>query len=373
MKKEIAKITSDDDSINTNHVNTIPQSSNSDKLSLDPSYREFLTDIKKRYHSAQLKAARHVNTELIQFYWQLGKDILEKQTQAVWGSKFLEQLSNDLLSIFPETKGFSIRNLKFMRQLAECYPSEIGKQAVSQLPWGHIIVLMQKIKDPLIRGWYVKHALENGVSRNILIMQIEQDLYSRQGKHDEKISNFKTFLPAPQSELASQMLKNSYNFDFLTIGPQAQERDIENGLTEHITKFLRELGVGFAFMGNQYKLNIEGDEYFLDMLFYHTKLHAYIVIEIKATAFKPEYAGKLNFYLSAVDSILKTPQDNPTIGLLLCKSRKKFIAEYALRNISSPIGISEYELIKKLPKKLATSLPSIEEIEAELSLEEIND
>lgn len=349
------------------------QENNLNKLNLDSNYREFLTNIKKRYQSAQLKAAHFVNNELIQFYWQLGKDIIEKQTQAIWGSKFLDQLSADLLSLFPETKGFSVRNLKFMRQLAEYYPSEIGKQPVSQLPWGHIIVLMQKVKDSSIRDWYVKNALENGISRNILIMQIEQDLYSRQGKLDDKICNFKSLLPEPQSELATQMLKNPYNFDFLTVGPKAHERDIENGLTLHISKFLRELGVGFAFVGNQYKLNIEGDEYFLDMLFYHVKLHCYVVIELKATAFKPEYAGKLNFYLSAVDSILKTPQDNPTIGLLLCKSRKKFIAEYALRNVSSPIGISEYELLKKLPRKLATSLPSIEEIEAELSLEEIED
>lgn len=354
----------------TNEITSI----NSDILSLDSSYREFLTDIKKRYQSAQLKAAHYVNKELIQFYWQLGKDIIEKQSQAVWGSKFLDQLSNDLQSSFPGTKGFSVRNLKYMRKFAELYPhSLIGQQPVAQLPWGHIIMLIEKIKDAEARDWYAKNTLDNGISRNILTIQIEQDLYSRQGKQDNKICNFKTQLPEPQSELATQMLKNPYNFDFLTVGPKAHERDIENGLTLHISKFLRELGVGFAFVGNQYKLIIEGDDYFLDMLFYHVKLHCYVVIELKATAFKPEYAGKLNFYLSAVDSILKTPQDNPTIGLLLCKSRKKFIAEYALRNVSSPIGISEYELIKKLPKKLATSLPSIEEIEAELSLEEIID
>jgi len=339
-----------------------------DKLVLDSTYSDFLSRIKIRYQSAQLKAAQYVNRELVEFYWQLGKDIIEKQTQTAWGTKFLDQLSSDLQASFPGTKGFSVRNLKYMRRFAEHYPNPpIGQQLVAQLPWGHIILLIQKVTDLDARDWYTKNTLDNGTSRNILNMQIEQDLYGRQGIQEHKVSNFKTLLPEPQSDLATQMLKNPYNFDFLTVGPKALEREIEDGLTQHICKFLRELGVGFAFLGNQYKLSMEGDEYYLDMLFYHVKLHCYVVIELKANAFKPEYAGKVNFYLSAVDDILKTPQDNPTIGILLCKSRKKYIAEYALRNVTSPIGISEYDLIKKLPKKLATSLPSIEEIEAELS------
>ncbi|WP_232051821.1 PDDEXK nuclease domain-containing protein [Aquicella siphonis] len=327
-----------------------------------------MSEIKKRYQTAQLKAAHAVNKELIHFYWQLGTDIIEKQANAAWGSKFLDQLSRDLQSSFQGAKGFSVRNLKYMRKFAETYPQlTIGQQAVAQLPWGHIVVLIEKIKDPEAREWYAHNTLKNAISRNILIMQIEQDLYSRQAKPESKVSNFKNILPKPQSDLATQMLKNPYNFDFLTIGSEAREREIESALTQHISKFLRELGVGFAFMGSQYKLTVDGDDYFLDMLFYHTKLHCHVIIELKATEFKPEYTGKLNFYLSAVDDLLKSPQDNPTIGLLLCKTRKKFKAEYALRNITSPIGISEYELIKELPEKLATSLPTIEEIEAELS------
>lgn len=338
------------------------------KLTLDASYKEFISEIKERYQSAQLKAAHAVNKELIQFYWQLGKDIIEKQTQALWGSKFLEHLSSDLQSAFPGSKGFSVRNLKYMRKFAEVYPQlTIGQQAVAQLPWGHIIVLIEKIKDISAREWYANNALQNGVSRNILLIQIEQDLYSRQGQSENKVSNFKIRLPEPQSDLATNMLKNPYNFDFLTIGEKAHEREIEAGLTQHISKFLIELGAGFAFMGNQFKINIEGDDYFLDMLFYHVKLRSYVVIELKANSFKPEYAGKLNFYLSAVDSILKSETDNPTIGLLLCKTRSKLKAEYSLRNVSTPIGISEYELMQKLPTKLAVNLPSIETIEAELS------
>jgi predicted nuclease of restriction endonuclease-like (RecB) superfamily len=341
-----------------------------DLLILNDSYRRFVADIKTRYQAAQLKAARRVNTELIEFYWQLGKAILDKQAQTAWGSKFLEQLAKDLQTAFPGAKGFSVRNLEFIRQFAQAYPDEVTKQTVSQLPWGHIIVLMQKVKDPVARAWYVENTLRNGISRSVLIMQIEQNLYQRQGIDVTKTSNFKARLPQPQSDLAQQMLKNPYSFDFLTIGKRAKEREIEGALVQHISKFLLELGAGFAFMGHQYKLNINGQDYFIDMLFYHVKLRAYVVVELKATAFKPEHTGKLNFYLSAVDDLLKSPHDNPTIGLLLCKSRDQFVAEYALRNVQSPIGVSEYELLRQLPQPLATELPSIEEIEAELGGEE---
>lgn len=341
-----------------------------DVLTLDNSYRHFVAEIKARYQTAQLKAARRVNTELVEFYWQLGKAILDKQTQTTWGSKFLEQLAKDLQAAFPGAKGFSVRNLEFTRQFAQAYTDEITKQPVSQLPWGHIIVLMQKIKEPIARAWYVENTLKHGISRNVLTMQIEQDLYQRQGIDATKTSNFKARLPQPQSDLAQQMLKNPYSFDFLTIGKRAKEREIEQALVQHISKFLLELGAGFAFMGHQYKLTINGQDYFIDMLFYHVKLRAYVVVELKATTFKPEHTGKLNFYLSAVDDLLKSPHDNPTIGLLLCKSRDQFIAEYALRNVESPIGVSEYELIRQLPQPLASELPSIEELEAELSGEE---
>ncbi|MFO0319753.1 MAG: YhcG family protein, partial [Neisseriaceae bacterium] len=307
------------------------------QLHLEQSYLEFISDIKQKYQASQLKAACAVNTQLIEFYWYLGKSIIEKQFYSTWGDKFLDQLSIDLQNEFVGSKGFSVRNLKFMRQFANLYPDKIGKQPVSQLPWGHIIVLMQKVKDADIREWYVQNALQNNISRNILIMQIEQDLYSRQAKNELKTSNFKTTLPKPQSDLALQMLKSPYNFDFLTIGSNAQEREMENALVNHISKFLIELGVGFAYMGHQYKISKDGDDYWLDLLFFHVKLNCYTVIELKSTDFQPEHAGKLNFYLSLVDDCLKEPHHNPTIGILLCKYHKKYKAEYALRNISSPI------------------------------------
>jgi predicted nuclease of restriction endonuclease-like (RecB) superfamily len=254
-----------------------------------------------------------------------------------------------------------------MRQFAQVYPTSIRKQPVSQLPWGHIITLIQKVKDTHALEWYVQNTVKNNISRNVLIMQIEQNLYEQQGKNEFKLSNFKVSLPKPQSDLATQMLKNPYNFEFLTVGTYAQEKEIEDALINHISKFLTELGVGFAYMGKQYKIYVQGDLYVLDMLFFHVKLNCYIVVELKATPFKPEYAGKLNFYLSAVDEVLKDKHHNPTIGILLCKSHKKYQVEYALRNISTPIGVSEYTLIKELPKQLKTDLPSIKEIENELS------
>ncbi len=255
-----------------------------------------------------------------------------------------------------------------MRQLAGLYPEQIGKQAVSQLPWGHIIVLMQKIKDKTALEWYAQNTLQNNISRNVLTLQIEQDLYGRQGKNEVKVSNFHNTLPKPQSDLALQMLKNPYNLDFLTIGEDAKEKELEKELVKHISQFLIELGVGFAYMGKQYKVSSHGDDYWLDLLFFHVKLNCYAVVELKTTPFEPEYAGKLNFYLSLVDDVLKEPHHNPTIGILLCKEHKKYKAEYALRNITSPIGVSEYQLIKQLPDKFKTELPTIEEIEAELSL-----
>lgn len=338
----------------------------SNKLHLEPSYLEFISKIKNRYQSAQLKAASIVNTEMIQFYWQLGIDILEKQQNSVWGSKFLDQLSIDLQKEFAGAKGFSVRNLKFMRQFAELYPDSIRKQPVSQLPWGNIIRLMQKVKDKIALEWYAINTIQNNISRDILVMQIEQDLYGRQGKNSLKVSNFHNTLPKPQSDLALQMLKNPYSFDFLTIVDDAHEKEVERELVKHISKFLIELGVGFAYMGNQYKVSAHGDDYWLDLLFFYVKLNCYIVVELKNKGFEPEYAGKLNFYLSLVDESLKEPHHNPTIGILLCKQHKKYKAEYALRNISSQIGVSEYQLIKQLPDKLKIDLPTIEELEGEL-------
>ncbi len=340
-------------------------------LSNDKFYSQFLRKIQNKYQVAQIKAAYSVNQELIHFYWDLGNEIIKTQQDYAWGSKFLDSLSLDLQKMFPEAQGFSVRNLKFMRQFAEAYPEiEFRKHSVSQIPWGHIILLLQKVKDNDIREWYIKNTIENGISRSILTMQIEQNLYARQAGQSSKVSNFISNLSKSQSDLAVEMLKNPYNFDFLTIGSDAKEKDIENALVSHISKFLVELGSGFAFMGNQYKITVSGDDYFVDMLFYHVKLRCYVVIELKAGKFKPEHAGQMNFYLSAVDDALKTENDNPSIGILLCKERDHIKAEYALRRSNSPIGISEYELIRQLPKQLKSDLPTIDEIESGLRASE---
>lgn len=338
------------------------------KMHLDKDYLSFLTQVKKKLQHAQVKAALAANTEQIRFYWELGTDILKQQENKRWGSHFLEQLSKDMRNAFPGMQGFSKRNLEFMRRFALTYPSlDFAKQPVSQLPWGHIIRLIQAVSDDDERNWYASQAIENGWSRAILTMQIDSDLYKRQAKLERKTNNFNKHLPASQSELATEMLKDPYKFDFLTIQEKASERDIEAGLTHHIRDFLLELGEGFSFVGTQVPVTFDDTEYFIDMLFYHLKLRAFIVCELKATKFKPEHTGQLGFYLAVVDDQLRHADDNRTIGLLLCKEKNKVVAEYALQNINAPIGVSEYTLSKALPTDLKTALPSIEEIEAELN------
>ncbi len=336
------------------------------QLILEPEYQVFLAHIKKHYQNAQLKAAYTVNCEMIQFYWQLGQMIIEKQAQTAWGSKFLEQLSKDLQVEFPGTTGFSARNLKFMRQFAQLYPA-IGKQAVSQLPWGHIIVLMQQVKDPEAREWYANNALKNGIARSVLIIQIEQSLYERQGKNAHKMTNFAKRLPSPQSDLAIQLFKDPYDFRFLPVTEKAEELAIENSMVAHLQELFIELGTGFAYMGHQYKITVGEDDYFLDMLFYNVQLTCYFVIEIKTTIVKPEHIGKLNFYLAVVDDLLRKPHDNPTIGLLLCKKHNKLVAEYSLKRTDGAIGIAEYRLLHELPKELKESLPDLDLLEAKLA------
>lgn len=336
------------------------------QLILEPEYQVFLAHIKQHYQKAQLKAAYAVNHEMIQFYWQLGQMIIEKQDQTIWGSKFLDQLSKDLQAEFPGTKGFSTRNLKFMRQFAQLY-SEIGKQPVSQLPWGHIIVLMQQVKDPEAREWYAHNTLKNGIARSVLIIQIEQNLYERQGKNAHKVTNFSERLPSPQSDLAIQLFKDPYDFRFLPVTEKAKELEIENSMVANLRELFIELGTGFAYMGHQYKITVGDEDYFLDMLFYNVHLSCYFVIEIKATSVKPEHIGKLNFYLAVVDDLLRKPHDNPTIGLLLCKKHNKLVAEYSLKRTDGAIGIAEYRLLHELPKELKDSLPDLDLLEAKLA------
>ncbi len=337
-------------------------------LHLDKDYIHFLNGIKSRLQRAQIKAALAANSEQIRFYWETGAAILKKQTTKKWGSRFLEQLSKDMRKELPGMQGFSKRNLEHMRRFAQLYPNiDFAKQPVSQLPWGHIIRLMQKVTDDQTREWYAAKTVQHGWSRPIMVMQIESDLYERQSKNHTKTENFQQHLPQPQSDLARDMLKDPYKFDFLTIQGKANERAIENALIDHIRDFLIELGEGFSFVGTQVPLTFDDQEYFIDILFYHLKLRAFIILELKNTPFKPEHTGQLGFYLAAVDDQLKHEHDNRSIGLLLCREKNKVVAEYALRNINAPIGISEYSLAKALPKKLKTALPSIEEIEAELN------
>lgn len=328
-------------------------------------YMEWVKDIKERIRSTQQKAVLAANSAMITLYWQIGRDILERQSRQGWGAKVVDRLAADLCREFPFMKGFSPRNLKYMRLFAETWTDEqFVQRVVAQLPWGHNLEILTKVKVSEEREWYARSDIEYGWSRPVLVHQIESRLYHRQGN---AITNFDRLLPASQSELAQQTLKDPYIFDFLAVGKEAHERDIENALVEHITRFLLELGAGFAYVGRQVNLEVGGEDFYLDLLFYHLKLRCYVVIELKAGAFKPEYTGKLNFYLSAVDAMLKHESDNPSIGLILCKDKNRLVAEYALKDISKPVGISEYRLIESIPEDLQGSLPTIEQIEAELS------
>ena len=337
-------------------------------ISLTPppaGYADWLADLKGRIYTAQQRATLAVNRELVLLYWQIGRDILARQAAQGWGAKVIERLAHDLREAFPEMKGFSRANLMYMRAFAEAWPdAEIVQQAVGQLPWGHNLVLLTKLKTPEQRLIYAQRAIEHGWSRNVLGIHIERRLLEREG---QALSNFAQQLPQPDSDLAQESLKDPYLFDFLGLGKEAGERAIEDAIVHHITQFLIELGAGFAFVGRQVPIEVGGDDFFIDLLFYHLKLRCYVVIELKAGAFKPEHTGQLSFYMTAVDAQVKTDQDNPTIGLLLCRSKNKVVAEYALRDSNKPIGVAEYQLIESLPAELQTSLPSIEEIEQALS------
>jgi predicted nuclease of restriction endonuclease-like (RecB) superfamily len=371
-------------------------------MQLDTEYKNWISELKLKVRSAQIKAAMAVNKELILFYWDLGNMLSEKIKTSNWGDKVLENVSNDLKEEFPEMKGFSVTNLKYCKMFFEYFTispqlddklqmvsnetdiispqlddqnkkssqvvnqnekSLIVQQLVAQIPWGHIKVIITKIKNMEEAIFYIQKTKENNWSRDVLSLQIKSNLYQRQGA---AISNFSNTLPEPFSDLAQQTLKDPYIFDFLQLTEGYKERDIENQLVNHIKKFLLELGKGFAFVGQQYHLEIAEKDYYIDLLFYHIKLKCYVVIELKNTAFIPEYAGKLNFYLSAVDSLLKENDDKPTIGILLCREKNNLEAEFALRDINKPMGVSEFELTNILPENLKSSLPTIEELEQNL-------
>jgi predicted nuclease of restriction endonuclease-like (RecB) superfamily len=321
---------------------------------LDQSYQSYINDLKSEITRARIKAVLSVNRELVVLYWRIGKKILEMQAQEGWGAKVIDQISADLRRDFPEMRGLSAQNLKYMKRLAQEYSLEaIGQQTVDQLPWGHVIALIYKVLNTKERSFYIQKTIENGWSRNVLSMQIETNLYARQGK---AITNFKETLPSPQSDLAHEIIKSPYNFEFLTIEDKINERNIEKALVTHIRDFMLELGQGFAFIGTQYPLKLAGESYFLDMLFYNIKLKAYTIIELKSGLFKPEYAGKMNFYLNVVDKEVRSKDDNPSIGIILCRDNNHITATYALDGIQRPLGVSEYTLSQALEERLKDAL-----------------
>lgn len=330
----------------------------------DDNYAAILQSLKSRIRTAQLKAALAVNRELVLLYWNMGQDILARQKAEGWGSKVIDRLAKDLQEEFPGVKGFSSRNLKYMRTFAQAYPDEqIVQEVLAQITWYHNIALLDKLKDPQQRLWYAQQAAIYGWSRDVLAIQIETGLFQRQGG---AITNFERTLPPEQSDLSHQLLKDPYNFEFLTISKDAQERDLERALVDRIRDFLLEMGVGFAYLGSQYRLEVDGNEYFIDLLLYHVKLHCYVVIDLKVTEFKPEYSGKMNFYVEAVNHLLRDEFDRPTIGIVLCRSKSRTTVEFALGSVQNPIGVATYRLRDNLPPDLQESMPTVEQLEMEV-------
>jgi predicted nuclease of restriction endonuclease-like (RecB) superfamily len=351
--------------------------------SLPAGYVELLEALKADIRTAQVRAALAANRELIALYWRIGAAIVERQSAEGWGTGVIERLGRDLQAAFPGIEGFSPRNLWRMRAFHLAYTLDVRRdpeiltrlvaeldganlpQAVSELPWGHNITLLQRVKDPVVRLWYARAATQHGWSRSVLSLQIDTRLHERQG---QAVTNFARALPAPESDLAQQTLKDPYVFDFLTLAHDAHERDVERALTGHVEKFLLELGAGFAFVGRQVHLEIGGEDFYVDLLFYHLVLRCFVVVDLKAVPFQPEFAGKINFYCSVVDDRMRRAGDGPTIGLLLCKGKNRVVAEYALRDIHKPIGVADFEtqLVASLPEELKGSLPTVEELEREL-------
>lgn len=339
-------------------------------LHISTEYKNFLQEIKTCIRTTRLRAALTANQEVIKFYWEIGRMIITKQNSSNWGDKLIDALATDLKKSFPDTQGFSRSNLHSMKKFAQVYTSLAIVQALpGQLPWTHNLVLLEHAKTPAARQWYAQQAIENGWSYRILMTHIKERFYEHHGCKKLKTTNFQLKLPSPQSELAEETIRDPYRFHFLSMGDDAREREVQRGLIAHISQFLLALGQGFAFYASNYSFKLSNKTYETDLLMYHTKLHCYVVIELKRGEFQPKDAGQLNFYLSAIDDLLKTPQDNPTIGILLCEKKDRVVAEYALRDVNKPIGISEYELSKTLPKEVRNVLPTIAEIEAELNAE----
>lgn len=329
-------------------------------------YASMLAEIKNRIQQERLRVVFAANAALVLLYWDIGHVILARQERAGWGAKVIDRLAADLRDAYPDMRGFSPRNLLFMRGFAESYPdAEIVKQLVSQLPWGHIIRLLQRVKSSEAREWYARQILKHGWSRSTLETEIQNAAYQRSGKAQ---NNFESTLSQADSDLATQVFKCPYLFDFIGTADHRREREVESALVDHIQRFLLELGTGFAFVGRQVRLEVGDEDFYIDLLFFHLKLRCYVVVELKAVPFNPGFVGQLNMYLSAADDLLRHPDDKPTIGLLLCRSKNRIVVEYALRNLKRPIGVAEWEtkIVEQLPEDLKGSLPSIEDIEAEL-------
>ncbi len=333
-------------------------------MQLAKSYKDLIESLKTEIRQARLKAHLAVNSELILLYWNIGCKIIQQKEREGWGAKVIKQIAQDLRTAFPGMRGFSERNLVYMQTFAKSYPDfQFTQELPARITWYHNTTILDKVSNSEQRAWYIQSTIEHGWSRNILVHQIETNLYERQG---QSLNNFKNTLPSAQSELAQQILKNPYNLEFLSINDETKERDLEKALLNKLKDFLLELGSGFAFLGNQYHVELEGQDFYMDLLFYHVKLKSYLVIELKNSVFKPEYAGKLNFYLNLVDRRIKDDQDNPTIGLLLCKEKGNLVVEYAIEGISKPMGVLEYNVTRTLPKELEEQLPNLEEISRRL-------
>jgi predicted nuclease of restriction endonuclease-like (RecB) superfamily len=331
-------------------------------------YRDWLAELKTQIRETRLRASLSVNAELIGLYWRIGRDILERQERHRWGAKVVDRLALDLRAEFHGMQGFSRANLLYMRSFAEAWPDpEIVQRVVGRLPWGQNIELLAKLKDPADRLWYAEATLEHGWSRPVLAAQIQTRLRDRQG---QAITNFGRTLPPAASDLAQQILKDPYQFDFLSLTENTKERDLERALVTRVKDLLLEMGKGFAFIGNQHHLEVGGQDWYVDLLFYHRRLRCLIAVDLKIGAFQPEHAGKMNFYLAALDDRDREPGDNPSIGLILCRERNRVVVEYALRSVSSPIGVAEYKLLlaDALPATLAEALPTAEEIETGMAM-----
>lgn len=334
---------------------------------LQKDFKDIIFDIKNQISNTQVEIFQNANKSLLKLYYNLGKILDENST---WGNKFIYEIAVELKVSFPNIKGFSVRNLKNMRKYyKECSANQFVQTASAQIPWSHNILILDKIKNDEQRIWYMSETLKNGWSYDVLAYQIKSDLYQRQVLNGKQ-NNFETTLINPQSDLARDIMKDPYILNLTTLKENYIETELENAMVDKIKTVLLELGNGFSFIGNQYKLTVGNEDYFIDLLFYHTKLHCYIVIELKNTKFKPEYAGKVNFYLSAVDDLIKSEFDNPSIGIILCREKDKFSVEYVLKDINKPIGVSSYEISKYLPKDVLESLPTEDDINLYIDIEE---